>query len=95
MPNIPSINVVVQQSSKALKVQNTQQVVDPALSAVVEQEVKETQLRTTVQDSADSEKAKLDGERSGGGKEPPGKKRSKKKEADKKRASGRLLDIVV
>ncbi len=95
MPTIPSINIVVQQSSKALKVQNTQQVADPALSAQTTQEARETELRSTVQDTEDSEKTKLDGERSGGGHGETGREPAGKKKEDEKKPSGRLLDIVV
>lgn len=100
MSTIPSVNVVVQQGSRALKAQNSQQhPVSPDQHALARAPEKEVAARTTVQQSDDAEKMKFERERSGGKNEREPKKRKGAEEEEEgvkpSADSGRLLDIVV
>ena len=99
MSTISDMNIVVQQSNGAKNAQNIRHATQEfSQLAVTHQKEKEVQQRTTVQQSEDPKKAKLD-------KEPQDRRKQHRKgssrnpESDgrpeqKKRPSGKILDTV-
>lgn len=99
MSTISNMNIVVQQSDSAKNAQNIRHATQEfSQLAATHQKEKEVQQRTTVQQSEDPKKAKLD-------KEPKDRRKQHRKgsnrnpESDgrpeqKKRPSGKILDTV-
>lgn len=99
MTTIPNLNVVVQQGSSARDAQNVRQSQDAAQVVTANQPEKETEQRTTVQSSNESDALKANKEKSSKEKEEK-KKKKKAKEDDEVTeakhdpdAPGQLLDV--
>lgn len=99
MPSITTLNVVVQQANSAhdLK-QARQQTPDQHLVTASQQQVeKEVLQRSTVQQSGEMEKKRLEGDDARGGKYESNRKKKKKELTASEKTSaesGRLLDTV-
>ncbi len=99
MSTISNMNIVVQQSDGAKNAQNIRHATQEfSQLAAAQQKEKEVQQRTTVQQSEDPKKAKLDKEpqdrrkqhRNGSNRNPGSHERSEQK----KRPSGKIVDTV-
>ena len=98
MTTISDVNIVVQQGNSAREAQNTRtQPLDPNQMTVAQQQEKESEQRTTVSESDESDRITPDQEREGRKEERQGakKKAPEKGEAEKDPdAPGRLVDTI-
>jgi len=98
MTTISDVNIVVQQGNSAREAQNVRtQPLDPNQMTVAQQQEKESEQRTTVSESDESDRIAPDQEKEGRREERQGakKKAPEKSEAEKDPdAPGRLLDTI-